>query len=99
VANEFLLERSKALDAKIPRLPTDAGHLKMFAIGAMTLSGDVTAQGARSRSHGGLIDIATPIDIVINAGGGSQSGKVVLNAAHLSTFGAESLLIGGLREI
>ena len=98
-ANEFLLARAQALETAEPRLPTDAGHLKLQALTAMTLQGEVAAQGARSGSHGGLVDIATPIDIVINANGGSQAGALVLSAAHLNTFGAESLLIGGTREV
>lgn len=98
-ANEFLLERAKALETAEPRLPVDAGHLKLQALTAMTLRGAVSAQGARSDSHGGLVDIATPIDIVINNGGGSRAGALVIDSAHLNTFGAESLLIGGTREV
>ena len=98
-ANEFLRARAQALETAEPRLPMDAGHLKLQALSAMTLRGAVAAQGARAGSHGGLVDIATPIDIVINNGGGLRAGALVVDSEHLNSFGAESLLIGGTREV
>ena len=90
----FLLERATALEAKTPRLPGDAGHLILQSLNAMTLLGDVAARGASAANHGGLVDISSAVDIVIGAG----TGKVVLDPSRLNSFGAESLLIGGIRD-
>lgn len=84
-----------------PRLPTDAGQLVIQATTGLTLQGTVKAQGAigNAQSRGGLVDISSPVDILI-AGPGviSSNGELVLNASNLSSFGAESLLIGGIRQ-
>jgi hypothetical protein len=97
LGNEFLLEGAQLNQTKAPRLPGDAGHLTLQANNAMILRGTVAAQGA-AKSRGGLVDIASPADIVITANGGRQQGKLLLSAAQLSSFGAESLLIGGIRN-
>lgn len=99
LGNDFLLNGAAAVEAPVPRLATDAGHLTLQAINSMTLRGSVQA-GAPERSRGGLVDIASPADIVITgAGGGNIPGKLALDSAQLSAFGAESLLIGGIRTV
>lgn len=95
--NEFLFVGARANETQVPRLPGDAGHLTLQATKAMILDGQVTARGS-GKHRGGLVDIASPTDIVITANGGQQAGKLVLSAAQLSSFGAESLLIGGIRN-
>ena len=74
------------------RLPEQAGYLSFSAVSALTLRGGVASQG-------GLIDISTQADLAITATGAAdgQNG-IVLSAAVLDSFGAESLLIGGLRS-
>jgi len=96
-ANDFLFTGALSVEANVPRLPRDAGHLTLQASEGMTLRGTVAAQ-APNRSRGGLVDIASPVDILITANGGSAAGKLVLSAAQLNSFGAESLLIGGIRQ-
>ncbi len=95
--NDFLFVGALSVEANVPRLPRDAGHLTLQASQAMTLQGNVAAQ-APNRSRGGLVDIASPVDILITGNGGSAPGKLVLSASQLSSFGAESLLIGGIRQ-
>ena len=95
--NDFLFVGALNVEANVPRLPRDAGHLTLQASTAMILQGTVAAQGS-NRSRGGLVDIASPVDIVITADGGTQAGKLVLSASQLNSFGAESLLIGGIRS-
>ena len=97
--NEFLRTSALQLEAKVPRLPGDAGQLTLQASSTMILNGRVAA-GAPSGSRGGLVDIASPSDIVITGEGGTAGpGKLSLDAAQLSSFGAESLLIGGIRKV
>ncbi len=97
-ANDFLRTGAIQNETTVPRLPTDAGHLVFQASTAMVLQGSVSAQGM-GHGRGGLVDISSPVDIVISStGSGGGAGTLNLNAAQLSKFGAESLLIGGTRK-
>lgn len=96
-ANAYLAEGAQRLETATPRLPGDAGHLILQAAQSMTLAGRVAAQ-APGAFRAGLVDIASGSDIVIN-GGASVSGALSLNARQLNSFGAESLLIGGVRTL
>jgi len=97
-ANQYFLQRARELDIKAAPLPAASGHLVLQATQAMTLQGKVLAQ-ALNGARGGFVDISSPVDILINGtGSGSGNGQLVLNANELSAFGAESLLIGGVRH-
>ena len=97
LANTFLSQSATAAGAPVPRLPIDSGQLVLAATSAMALQGAVTAQ-APSGGRGGLIDISSPVDIFITSPGvTAPAGSLVLNASELNAFGAESLLIGGVR--
>lgn len=97
LANAFLSQSATAAGAPVPRLPVDSGQLVLAATRAMTLQGAVNAQ-APGGGRGGLIDISSPVDIFIaGAGVAAPAGALVLNATELDSFGAESLLIGGVR--
>ncbi len=99
-ANDFLKKRSQTLGLPVPRLANDAGHLVLQATQTLQLRGDILARGADASSHGGLVDISSTSDILI---GGpdtrAANGVLVLNADQLSRYGAESLLIGGVRTV
>ncbi len=96
--NRFFTASAVALGIDVPRLPIDAGHLILSATQAMTLKGHVFAD-ALEGGRGGLVDIASATDILITGNGArGGAGKLVLSAADLSAFGADSLLIGGIRE-
>ena len=64
----------------------------------MSIFGSLDSR-APSGGRGGLVDISSPVDILI-AGPGQTgtAGELVLDASALSAFGAESLLIGGTRQ-
>jgi filamentous hemagglutinin len=97
--NIFFVESAKALGINPPRLPFDAGHLVLQASQSMVLQGNVLAQGGGPGARGGMIDIASTMDIVIvGAGQNGGPGVLTLDAGQLSSFGAESLLIGGVRH-
>jgi filamentous hemagglutinin family protein len=104
--NGFLYKGARSNGVTVPRLPRDAGHLVFASEAAMHLAGTVLSQVA-DHGIGAFIDISAPGDIVITGSGEPQAKHVKLsndtstirlNAAELSSFGAESLLIGGIRS-
>ncbi len=98
-ANTFLRQRASELDVRVSRLPIDAGHLVLNAGSSMVLDGSVLGAAPRG-GRGANIDISSSGDILITAGGATSSaGQLVLDAARLNGFGAESLLIGGVRTV
>ena len=98
LANTFLSASAIAHDAAVPRLPVDSGQLVLAATKAMTIQGSVAATAPKG-GRGGLVDISSPVDIfVASPGATAPAGSLVLNAAELNAFGAESLLIGGVRS-
>ena len=97
-ANTFLAEGALEHDAAVPRLPIDSGHLVLDAVKSMSIQGSLAAQ-APGGGRGGEVDISSPVDILIGrTGSGAPPGTLFLDAGELSAFGAESLLIGGVRE-
>ncbi|OYW77296.1 MAG: hypothetical protein B7Z37_04825 [Verrucomicrobia bacterium 12-59-8] len=95
--NSFLKSQAVALGVTVPELPVDAGHAVLQALQSMQLNGTLRGQGA-SGGNGALVDISSPVDIVITSPGApAVSGKLQLNSASLSMIGAGSLLIGGVR--
>lgn len=96
-ANTFLKQAAIDRDFTPPRLPIDSGYLSFSAINSMALRGSVDSV-APPGGRGALIDISSPVDIVINrTGTGGGAGNLTLSASQLNAFNAESLLIGGLR--
>ncbi len=96
-ANAFLRDAAVSRGFTAPRLPIDSGYLSFSALAAMSLRGAVDSV-APPGGRGALIDISSPVDIVINrTGTGGGAGNLVLSASQLNAFNAESLLIGGLR--
>jgi len=99
LANTFLRDAAVAREFAVPRLPIDAGYLSFTANTAMAINGAVSS-AAPTGGRGSLIDINSPVDILINATGlGGSAGSLVLDASVLNAFRAESLLIGGLRTL
>lgn len=84
----------------VPRLPKDAGALQIEATVSAVLNATLLAS-AEKGSRGAVIDISA--DKIAIAGGVDASsyqaaGYLVLDAASLSAFGGESLLLGGKRR-
>jgi filamentous hemagglutinin len=84
--------------ARLQRLPVDAGYLSIQGNASMQLDGSVLANAAAS-GRGAAIDVSSFADIQIIGGSGAATPgpTVVLNASTLNSWGADSLLIGGLR--
>lgn len=97
-ANSFLKSQALQLGVNVPELPPDAGHAVLQAVQSMLLQGSVLGQAATG-GNGALVDISSPVDIIITASGAAAvSGKLQLDAASLSSIGAGSLLVGGVRN-
>ena len=96
LANAFLASRAQALNTITPLLPQDSGQLLFQASQSLTLDGSVISVPA-GQGRGSLIDISTNLDTYIGNGLASVPGSITLDAATLSSFDAESLLIGGKR--
>jgi filamentous hemagglutinin family protein len=95
-ANNFLFQGADSHDLPVPRLPIDSGELVLAATSTMNLNGKVTSQ-APAGGLGGLVDISSPSDILISPEDGGP-GVLTLDPHELSTFGADSLLVGGFRQ-
>lgn len=97
LATSFL--RALAPGGSTARLPDDAGQLILQATQSMAFAGTVQAKGWGT-GRGGLIDVASSSPINIIAPNGTAiAGALNLDSSMLSSFGAESLLIGGVRQI
>lgn len=79
------------------RAPRDGGHVAFAATSALTLDGLVKL-GAVSAGRGGLADISAP-EIAIVADKSQSGSGVKLSVAQLMALGADSLLLGGVREL
>jgi filamentous hemagglutinin family protein len=98
-ANAFLRASALKLGVNTPRLPVDAGQLVLQANEALRLGGGVFAQAAAG-GRGGLVDLSSNSQILITRPGvKAAAGQLALDATALSGFGAESLLVGGVREL
>ncbi|MFZ4780419.1 MAG: hypothetical protein ACOYM3_34125, partial [Terrimicrobiaceae bacterium] len=97
-ANSLLKASALRLDKAIPQLPTDSGALVFQSSGILNLRGTVFGKSV-SGGTGATIDISATGDMVI-AGRGSQSTptQTILDSAVLSSWGADSLLLGGIRN-
>lgn len=85
--------------ADVPRIPIDGGSV-VFRVGE-TLDLDGTLKSAAGKGgRGGFADIASAKVVVAGADTdlGQYDGYLILNSDQLNAFGAESLLIGGVRQ-
>jgi len=97
-ATAFFTGLANGSGTTVPRLPTDAGRVLLSAAQQLAFAGTLTAS-TPTGARGALVDISSPLDIFI-AGPGTSGGAGVLtlNSADLSSFSAQSLLIGGVRQ-
>jgi len=97
-ANEFLPARAKSLGlAGVARLPRDSGYLRVQGNDFLRLDGAVSARPT-GPGRGAWADVSTSKDMEIRAADGATSlAAAVLSAPRLSSYGIESLLLGGRR--
>ena len=97
-ASEFLPMRAAQLGITTQRLPSDSGALVFKSQTAMELKGAVKS-AALTGARGAKIDISAPLDFTIKNGSGTPAaGNVFLDSSTLTSWGAESLLIGAGRS-
>jgi filamentous hemagglutinin family protein len=84
-----------------PRLPMDGGAVVLKAAQQLMLGGELKSRAATG-GRGGLVDIAGTKLAVVGAGQDAASlrtaGYLVIGSADLSSLGAASLLLGGVRS-
>ncbi len=100
LANSFMQEAAERFDIRNPqRLPMDAGYVGFHGNTALRTEGSVLTNRP-SGGRGAAIDLSSFGDIYVVGGRGSApaGAATVLNANILNSWGAESLLIGGLRR-
>ena len=99
-ANDFIKAAAKRLDvANLQRLPMDSGTLSFQGNTALQLDGSVLT-GSLAGGRGASVDVSSNANIYVVGGTGSAPAgtAVVLSSDLLNSWGAESLLIGGLRR-
>ena len=95
----YYANTSLAGNAASSRLPIDAGQLVFVATNTMAIEGALSAHAPQG-GLGGLVDISSPSDIYIESSGKiGPTGSLSLDSATLTNFNADSLLIGGYRNI
>ena len=100
LGNEFFSAAALRYEVEKPqRLPWDAGYLSIQGNVALSLQNSVLS-GFPTGGRGAEIDVSSFADMYIIGSGSSAplGAKVVLDPAILSEWGAESLIIGGLRR-
>lgn len=98
-ANQFIAARAADLGITAQRLPVDSGHLIFQASNSLLLRGHVQAPSI-SGGRGGVVDISTPLNIVISGSPSAYvAGTTIINSALLGRWNAESLLVGGRRTV
>jgi filamentous hemagglutinin family protein len=99
-ANSFFAEAAERLDvATTQELPRDAGYLALHGNTALHLSGGVLTHKPDA-GRGAAIDVSSFADMYLIGENGAAPGgaTVVLDPGLLQSWGAESLVIGGLRR-
>ncbi|MTD92716.1 filamentous hemagglutinin N-terminal domain-containing protein [Hyphomicrobium sp. xq] len=102
-SNDFVAAVRRQLSVEvtaIPRLPMDAGALQIQASLAANLAATLNGSAALG-GRGAAVDVAAGKIAVTGGVDGTSyraNGYLVLDAAQLSAFGAESLLLGGTRQ-
>jgi filamentous hemagglutinin len=109
-ANTFLAASAFANNQPVPRLPVDAGQLVFSATTSLQIDGSLSGQ-AGAGGLGSTVDIGSPDDIYIVSNNGdtptlnipsdisaADYDYLTLSAKELDSFGADSLLIGGIRS-
>jgi len=103
LGDTFLATGAAKASQPVPPLPKDGGHLIVNAVTELTIAGSLDAQTTPG-GRGAIVDISTtnPDGILIAGPGtpaGLGAGALVIEASDLDSFGAGSVLIGGVRTI
>ncbi|WP_194457891.1 filamentous haemagglutinin family protein [Bradyrhizobium sp. CCBAU 53421] len=100
-ATQFYASKAAASGIAAPYLPLDAGQLVINATNSLSLPvtggfGDFTAPAG---GRGGQADIVASNLEILAPGGAAAPGMTGLQASALDSIGAQSILIGGTRNL
>ncbi len=96
-ATDFFASRPRAEGVDIPRLPRDSGQLQIIASSELGFGGTLRAAAATG-GKGAQVDISAANLQLVEGDTPALEGFVALDVAQLNSLGAESLLLGGLRD-
>ena len=98
LANDFFATRAETEKVAPPRLPRDAGQLQLISTSRLDLEGVLTA-ALGSGGRGARVDVsASRLRVVADGERSSDPTEVTIRASQLDALGAESVLLGGLRQ-
>ncbi len=97
-ASAYFKEQAIAAGVTVPMLPIDGGRVAFDAAQKLTLDGNVRLDAATGGRRGSA-DISAPEIVVVSDDTYVPKGsELVLLADKLTALGADSLLLGGLRD-
>ena len=97
-ANTFFPDAAQRLGLEPQRIPKDSGRALVSGLNALRFDGYIQGRSLTG-GFGAQIDLSTRANIVIGKTGSAvPAGTTLLDSAKLSSFGADSLLIGGIRS-
>ena len=97
--NEFFADIATSRGEAVPRLPQDSGRMMLAATQSMAMLGSITAKPNSTAGRDGMLDISSPLDILIgHTDSIASSGQMLLISSTLTQSGVGSLLIGGARS-
>lgn len=97
-ANTFFPDAAERLGLEPQRIPKDSGRALVSGLNALRFDGYIQGRSLTG-GFGAQIDLSTRANIVIGKTGSAvPAGTTLLDSAKLSSFGADSLLIGGIRS-
>lgn len=96
-ANQFFAAQATEADVSVPRVPADAGTATFLTRQQLALNGLLRADHASGR-RGGVVELSSSRIRIESDTTSDVPGFLAVSAEQLSSFGAESLVIGGVRH-
>ncbi|MEW6439014.1 MAG: filamentous hemagglutinin family protein [Pseudomonadota bacterium] len=97
-ANQFFPAYAVANNLAAPYVPDDAGRLVLDATSSLTLNGEFDGSAAPGGA-GGEVDLSAQFLEIVGNGQTTAPGYLAVSADSLGALGADSLLIGGTRQM
>lgn len=96
---DYFSKAAAAASVNIPMLPVDGGHLEFDASSLLSLKGQFLL-AADKNGRNGIADISAPDIVIVSdpAQTVTDPNAVTLVAGDLNAIGADSLMLGGLRQ-
>jgi filamentous hemagglutinin family protein len=95
--NQFFSSQAQSAGVAASALPQDAGVLALVASQSLALDGTLNTAAAAG-GIGAEVDISSADILVASDGSAASAGQIVLTPDSLDALGAQTLLLGGLRD-